>query len=83
MPAPNSEAAPVRARSGPAEGPSRRWVVLSVLFALAFVSGVGASQDKKQTGVEGNVVASFDAVAIQDLPLHADDVSGVMFIDEQ
>jgi murein DD-endopeptidase MepM/ murein hydrolase activator NlpD len=68
--APSQEAAPDN-RKGTARiharGPSRRWVLLSVLTALAFVSGVGASQDQ---GREGEVIASFDPVPIEALPLH-------------
>ena len=42
--------------------------MLSVLIALAFVSGVGASQDGTE---QGEVVASFAPISIDALPLHA------------
>jgi murein DD-endopeptidase MepM/ murein hydrolase activator NlpD len=44
-------------------------VVLSVLTALAFVSGVGASQERANN--EAEIVASFDVIPIDELPLHA------------
>ena len=75
MPEPHSQDAP-EAGAGPTRGAqtpqtrsaaSRRWVVLSVSFALAFVSGVGASQD--DGGEPGQVVASFEPIAIDELPL--------------
>ncbi len=46
--------------------------MLSVLIALAFVSGVGASQEGTEAG---EVVASFDAVSIDTLPLHGPSAS--------
>jgi murein DD-endopeptidase MepM/ murein hydrolase activator NlpD len=74
MPEPHSEVARENTAAHeartPVQGPSRRWVVLSVLFALAFVSGVGASKDLET--VEGEVVATFEPVAIEALPLYAD-----------
>ncbi len=56
--------------AAPARAVSRRWVVLSVLFALAFVSGVGASQGDGSE--RGKVVAAFEPISIDELPLHAD-----------
>jgi murein DD-endopeptidase MepM/ murein hydrolase activator NlpD len=72
MAEPHNEAAPDAHNQGPTPRMSRRWVVLSVLIALAFVSGVGASQDDATEG-RGEVIARFDAVPIEELPLHADD----------
>lgn len=72
MKGPNSEAAPEARSDRSTSRASRRGVVLSVLIALAFVSGVGASQDDATEG-RGEVVVRFDTVAISDLPLHAED----------
>ena len=54
----------------PATGPSRRLVLLSVLIALGFVSGVGVSQDEATETSE--VLARFDGIDIDRLPLHDD-----------
>jgi murein DD-endopeptidase MepM/ murein hydrolase activator NlpD len=65
-----SELAPAE-RTTPAT--SGRWVVLWVLVALAFVSGVGASQDDRLRAFdsqENKIV--FDPIPIDSLPLHAD-----------
>lgn len=71
MPAPKSGGVPDdhpgTARSA-VRGPSRRWFVLFVLTALAFVSGVGASQERAEE--QGEVLAAFDPVPIESLPLH-------------
>lgn len=73
MPEPHSEVVPDASATRPAPGPSRRWVVLSVLVALGFVSGVGASRE--EASERGEVVARFDTVAIDELPLHAETLS--------
>ncbi len=64
---------PGRTAQMPARAPSRRWAVLGVLTALAFVSGVGASSQQhssQQRGAEGQLLAAFAAVPIDSLPLH-------------
>ena len=59
---------PGRTAQMPARAPSRRWAVLGVLTALAFVSGVGASS--QQRGAKGQLLAAFAAVPIDSLRLH-------------
>ena len=63
MPEPQSEAAPREI----ALGPSRRWVVMSVLVALGFVSGIGASQHRP--GEAGGLLARVDPEAVAQVPL--------------
>ena len=63
MPEPQNEAAPPEI----ALGPSRRWVVMSVLVALGFVSGIGASQHRP--GDPGGLLARVDPEAVAQLPL--------------
>ena len=70
MPELHSEAAPDASATTPPVGPSRRWVVLSMLVALGFVSGVGASHDEAtETGED---VTTLAAVAIEELQLSLD-----------
>ena len=61
----------------PARVASRRWVVLALLVAVAFISGVGASPEGAlEPGVAAvtlepaEVVAEFAAIPIDELPLH-------------
>jgi murein DD-endopeptidase MepM/ murein hydrolase activator NlpD len=61
----------------PARAASRRWVVLALLVAAAFISGVGASPEGRlEPGVAAlilepaEVVAEFAAIPIGELPLH-------------
>ncbi len=70
MHAPHSELAPTEPTRPTTSG---RSVVLSVLVALAFVSGVGASHDEPMIAndSEGEIVAAFDPIPIEELPLHA------------
>jgi murein DD-endopeptidase MepM/ murein hydrolase activator NlpD len=56
---------------------SRRWVVLALLVAVAFISGVGASSQERfgkvrSTVIEtpAEVVAAFAPISIDELPLH-------------
>ncbi|MEE2674068.1 MAG: M23 family metallopeptidase [Myxococcota bacterium] len=71
MPEPHSKAAPDASVRAPAASPSRRWVVLLLLVALGFVSGVGASQKRAtETGEEVTMLA---AVAIEEFPLYVDE----------
>ena len=63
MPEPQSEATPREV----ALGPSRRWVVMSVLVALGFVSGIGASQHRP--GEAGGLLVPADLEAVAEFPL--------------
>jgi murein DD-endopeptidase MepM/ murein hydrolase activator NlpD len=61
----------------PAEPVSRRWVVLALLVAVAFISGVGASSQERfgrshsaVIGTPAEVVAAFAPISIDELPLH-------------
>ncbi|MFP6605747.1 MAG: M23 family metallopeptidase [Myxococcota bacterium] len=71
MPEPQSQSAPDTSATTPPAGPSRRWVVLSLLVALGFVSGVGSSQDEA-TGA-GEDVTTLATVAVEELPLSVEE----------
>ena len=56
---------------------SRRWVVLALLIAVAFISGVGASSQERFGRVRSTmletpteVVAEFAPISIDELPIH-------------
>jgi murein DD-endopeptidase MepM/ murein hydrolase activator NlpD len=59
---------------------SRRWVVLALLVAVAFISGVGASSQERFSEVRSavietpdEVVAAFAPISIDELPVHEPD----------
>jgi murein DD-endopeptidase MepM/ murein hydrolase activator NlpD len=68
----HSEAAPDGRSVRPATSDFRRWVVLAVSLAIGFVSGVSALQQDTAED-DGEVVARFDPVSIDELPLYSSD----------